>query len=90
MLRAVHGAGRMVTRREGGEPHGRARRRVRGVHAGLGPAPWTGAHVVVGPTVEVGKLKKALAHLEAGQDPDVRLRPVFPVPETEVPRPRTA
>jgi len=54
------------------------------------PAPWTGApmfrmraHVVVGPSVEVGKLKDDLAHLEAGQDLDVRLRPVFPVPETE-------
>jgi len=54
------------------------------------PAPWTGApmfrmraHVVVGPSVEVAKLKDELAHLEAGQDLDVRLRPVFPVPETE-------
>jgi glycine cleavage system transcriptional repressor len=54
------------------------------------PAPWTGApmfrmraHVVVGPSVEIGKLKEDLAHLEAGQDLDVRLRPVFPVPETE-------
>jgi glycine cleavage system transcriptional repressor len=54
------------------------------------PAPWTGApmfrmraHVVFGPSVEVAKLKDELAHLEAGQDLDVRLRPVFPVPETE-------
>lgn len=54
------------------------------------PAPWTGApmfrmraHVVVGPSVEIVKLKEDLAHLEAGQDLDVRLRPVFPVPETE-------
>lgn len=54
------------------------------------PAPWTGApmfrmraHVVVGPSVEIGKLKDDLARLEAGQDLDVRLRPVFPVPETE-------
>ena len=54
------------------------------------PAPWTGvpmfrmrAHVVVGPAVEIGKLKEDLAHLEAEQDLDVRLRPVFPVPETE-------
>jgi glycine cleavage system regulatory protein len=52
------------------------------------PAPWTGApmfrmraHVVVGPRVEVVKLKDDLAHLEAGQDLDVRFRPVFPVPE---------
>lgn len=54
------------------------------------PAPWTGApmfrmraHVVVGPSVEIGRLKDDLAHLEAGQDLDVRLRPVFPVPQTE-------
>ena len=54
------------------------------------PAPWTGApmfrmraHVVVGPSVEIVKFKEDLAHLEAGQDLDVRLRPVFPVPETE-------
>ena len=47
-------------------------------------APWTGApmfrmraHVVVGPRVEVAKLKDDLAHLEAGQDLDVRLSPVF-------------
>jgi len=53
-------------------------------------APWTGApmfrmraHVVIGPDVEIGKLKDDLAHLEAGQDLDVILRPVFPVPETE-------
>jgi glycine cleavage system transcriptional repressor len=53
-------------------------------------APWTGApmfrmraHVVVGPSVEIGRLKDDLEHLEAGQDLDVRLRPVFPVPQTE-------
>ena len=39
------------------------------------------AHVVVGSRVEVAKLKEELAHLEAGQDLDVRFRPVFPVPE---------
>jgi glycine cleavage system transcriptional repressor len=54
------------------------------------PAPWTGApmfrmraHVVVGTRVEVAKLKDDLAHLEAGQDLDVRFRPVFPATERE-------
>jgi glycine cleavage system transcriptional repressor len=53
-------------------------------------AAWTGspvfrmrAHVVVGPGVHVARLKEDLACLEAGQDLDVTLRPVFPVPETE-------
>jgi len=54
------------------------------------PAPWTGApmfrmraHVVLGPSVEIGTLKNDLARLEAGQDLDVRIRPIFPVPERE-------
>ncbi|HSV92938.1 MAG TPA: ACT domain-containing protein [Desulfobacterales bacterium] len=54
------------------------------------PAPWTGApmfrmraHVVVGPRVEVARLKDDLARLEVGQDLDVSLRPVFPVPPSE-------
>lgn len=53
-------------------------------------APWTGApmfrmraHVVVGPGVEVARLRDDLAKVEAGQDLDVRLRPVFPSPESE-------
>lgn len=54
------------------------------------PAPWTGApmfrmraHVVAGLSVDVAKLKDELGRLEAGQDLDIKLRPVFPVPETE-------
>jgi glycine cleavage system transcriptional repressor len=53
-------------------------------------APWTGApmfrmraHVVVGPGVEVARLRDDLAKVEAGQDLDVKLRPVFPSPDSE-------
>jgi glycine cleavage system transcriptional repressor len=53
-------------------------------------APWTGApmfrmraRLVVGAGVEIAKLREELAHLEAGHDLDVRLRPIFPVAESE-------
>lgn len=49
-------------------------------------APWTGApmfrmeaRIVLPPTVPVGAVKEALAHLEAERDLDIRLDPVSPV-----------
>ena len=54
-----------------------------------GCAPWTGApmfrmkaHLVVGPTVSVARLKEELFHLQQEQDLDIALKPFFGAPES--------
>ncbi len=53
-------------------------------------APWTGApmfrmkaHVIVNPSVSIGRLKEELGRLQDAQDLDIVLKPVFAIPETE-------
>jgi glycine cleavage system transcriptional repressor len=53
-------------------------------------APWTGApmfrmkaHVIIGPAVQVGKLKEELSRLQDEHDLDIVLKPVFALPESE-------
>jgi glycine cleavage system transcriptional repressor len=52
-------------------------------------APWTGApmfrlkaHLVVGPSVSIARLKEELSRLQKEHDLDIALKPVFPASET--------
>jgi glycine cleavage system transcriptional repressor len=52
-------------------------------------APWTGApmfrlkaHLIIGPSVSIARLKEELALLQQEHDLDIALKPVFPANET--------